>query len=99
MPEYQRFSEFADPRDGFPLEGRKRKLNEILNIEMLIINYRISPSKVNADSCLTIQFEIDGEKQVVFTGSKVLTNQMERYKDKIPFLAKIIKQNKYYTLN
>jgi len=94
----ERFSDFADNRD-FPLEGCKRKLAEILNTEILVISYKISPSKVNKGDYLIIQFELDGEKQVAFTGSAVLSNQIERYKDKIPFLAKIIKQDKYFTFS
>lgn len=98
MPEYQSFADFADNRD-FPLEGCKSKLNDILNIEVLITAFKISPSKVNKGNYLTIQFELDGEKHVAFTGSEVLSNQLERYKDKIPFKAKIIKQDKYFTLS
>lgn len=98
MPEYPNFSDFADNRD-FPLEGGKSKLNDILNIEVLITAFKISPSKVNKGNYLTIQFELDGEKHVAFTGSEVLSNQLERYKDKIPFRAKIIKQDKYFTLS
>jgi hypothetical protein len=94
----ERFSDFADNRD-FPLEGRKRKLAEVLNIEVLVTGYKISPSKVNKGDYLIIQFEIGGEKNVAFTGSEVLSHQLERYKDKIPFHAKIIKQDKYFTFS
>ena len=38
-------------------------------------------------------------KYVLFTGSAVLKNQIEKYKDKIPFNAKILKINKYYTFS
>lgn len=98
MSEYQHFSDFADNRD-FPLEGRKSKLSEILNIEILVIAFKIAPSKVDKGNYLTIQFELNNTKQVTFTGSEVLSHQLERYKDKIPFLAKIIKQDKYFTLS
>jgi hypothetical protein len=67
-------------------------------LEILIVAYRISPSNKNEGNCLTIQFEKDGEKQVVFTGSEVLIHQIERYKDRMPFLAKITKVDKYFTL-
>jgi hypothetical protein len=98
MSEYQHFSDFADNRD-FPLEGRKRKIGEILNMEILVTAFKISPSKVNKGDYLIIQFELDREKQVAFTGSEVLSHQMERYKDKIPFHARIIKQDKYFTFS
>lgn len=98
MSEYQHFSEFADNRD-FPLEGRKRKMIEILNKEILVTAFKISPSKVNKGDYLIIQFELDSEKQVAFTGSEVLSHQLGRYKDKIPFHAKIIRQDKYFTFS
>jgi hypothetical protein len=96
VPEH--FADFADNRD-FPLEGRKRKLVEILTMEILVTAFKISPSKVNKGDYLIIQFELDGEKQVAFTGSEVLSHQLERYKDKIPFLTLIIKQDKYFTFS
>jgi hypothetical protein len=98
VPEYHCFSDFADNRD-FPLEGCKSKLSEILNIEIIITGYKISPSKVNKGNYLTIQYELNNERRVVFTGSEVLSHQLERYKDKIPFRAKVIKQDKYFTLS
>jgi hypothetical protein len=97
--ERQHFNDFADIRDGIPLEGRKRKTDEILNIEVLITGYRIVPSKKNAGQCLTLQFEINNEKQIIFTGSEVLICLIERYKEKIPFYTKIIKVNRYFTFS
>jgi hypothetical protein len=48
---------------------------------------------------LSLQIEINGEKFVIFTGSRVLAEQVEKYKDKIPFLAKIVKIDRYYSLS
>jgi hypothetical protein len=97
--DYAKFSDFADPRDGFPLEGSKRKLGEILNLDILVTAYRVCPSKKNDGKCLTIQFDTGEGKQVCFTGSGVLINQLERYKDKLPFMARITKIDKYFTLS
>jgi hypothetical protein len=97
--ERQHFNDFAGNYDGLPLEGRKRKTDEILNIEVLITGYRIVPSKKNDGKCLTLQFEINNEKQIIFTGSEVLIGQIERYKEKIPFYTKIIKVDKYFTFS
>lgn len=99
MPEYRRFSDFSSPGDGHPLEGGKVQIEKVFNLEILITAYRIDKSKKNDGECLTVQFEIDGKKQVIFTGSEVLKNQLERYKDRIPFLTKIIKHSKYYTFS
>jgi hypothetical protein len=94
-----KFSDFAS-RDG-PLEGKKKRIDDILNLEITVINFRVKPSKY-PDKCkhyTTIQFELDGEKFVLFTGSLVLLQQLEKYKNKLPFIAKIRKFDQYYTFS
>lgn len=97
--EYPEFREFANEPE--PFEGDKQSIDTILNIRILIINFRIGKSKYHDDrDYATIQFENgSGNKQIVFTGSEVLMNQLKRYKDKIPFHTTIIKINKYYTMS
>ena len=90
----KKFSDFSDENI---LDGDKIKIDEVLNIEIKIINYRLSKSKYQDKKCLTIQFEFNNEKHVLFTGSEVLINQIDKYKDEIPFETTIRKINKYYT--
>jgi hypothetical protein len=45
MMDYPRFSTFADGRDGHPLEGKKRRMEEIFNLELLITAFRVDPSE------------------------------------------------------
>lgn len=55
----------------------------------------------SAPECVTIQFEYPdkpGEKYVIFTGSTVLSDQLQKYKDELPFFATIKKIDRYYTL-
>lgn len=97
-----RFSDFA-AHEG-PLEGKKIPINDVLNVEILIVNFRIKESKyqrTSAPDCLTIQFEypvIPRERHVIFTGSMVLCDQMKKYKEHLPFLATIKKIDRYFTL-
>ena len=95
----KRFSDFAEePR---PLEGDKIPIDSVLNREVAITNYRIGSTKYarcSQDRCLTLEIEINNEKRVIFTGSGVLIDQMEKYGDKVPFVAEIVKINKYYRL-
>lgn len=96
--EYKRFSDFAEEPEL--LNGSKLKIEEILNKEILVIGHKIGESKFhksNSPKCLTLQFELDDEKHVIFTGSTVLINQTEKYKDEIPFLTAIKKIDKYYS--
>lgn len=88
---------FSDFSDEIVLDGDKIKINDILDKPLIILAYRINNSKFDDKECLTIQFELNENKYVLFTGSVVLKNQIVKYKDKIPFKAKISKINKYYT--
>jgi len=102
-PTLLRFSDFAAP--GGPLEGKKIKIEEVLNLEIMLLAFRMKESKyqkTSAPDCLTIQFEFHnkpGEKHVIFTGSGVLIDQLKEYGDKLPFLATIKKIDRYFTLS
>lgn len=91
----KKFSDFAKAEIGF--NGDKLKIDEILGRDIIVENYKIGDSKYNDKQMLTIQFKLDGVDYIVFTGSRVLMNQCEKYKDEMPFGAKIEKVNKYYT--
>lgn len=94
---YQHFGEFAG--EGGPLEGKKKKLSEVLDCEILILAYRIARSKFKDKNYVTIQFENDGDKYVVFTGSEVLMEQLGKYSTELPFYATITKRFNYFTLS
>ena len=95
-----RFSDFAEA-DG-SLDGSKVKLDEVLNREILVLDFRVSASKYqknNSAECLTIQFEFTetpGQRHVIFTGSQVLTRTLQQYKDKLPFVTVIRKVDRFY---
>ena len=99
---YHRFSDFAEPADSI-FDGQKLELMQILDKEILIIWYKIRKSKHTDknkhtdETYLTLQFELNERRYVVFTGSMVLTDQIRRYEDKIPFYAKITRLGKSYT--
>ena len=95
--DHPHFSEFSD--ENQPLEGEKKEINQVLNKEILVTDFRVARSKYYERSYLTIQFKNGGNAYVLFTGSEVLANQVERYKDKIPFYTTIIKRGKYFKLS
>lgn len=97
MLEYPHFSDFADESKAF--DGDKKKLDDILNQEILILDSKVKNSKQRIGSkYLTIQFKISDKTFITFTGSAVLINQLEKYKDNLPFYTIIKKIDKYYTL-
>ncbi len=98
----QRFSDFSN--EETQLEGDKYKIDDILNKEIIIINFRISKSKFNKNESgkyVTVQFKFEESDNlhIVFTGSDVLKKQLEKYGDNMPFIAIIKKINTYYTLS
>jgi len=98
MQNYKRFSDFA--QESLPLDGAKLRLDDVLNKEILIVGFKVRKSKyVRAESsdCLTLQFKLDGTTYILFSGSKILTDQITKYQTEIPFLATIKKIDKYYT--
>jgi hypothetical protein len=97
---HKRFTDFA--RERIPLDGEKTRLDDIINREILIIGHSIKRSRYDKNSSgkfLTLQFELADERRVLFTGSDVLIEQMEKYGDQIPFAATIKKIDRYYTLS
>lgn len=96
----KKFSDFS--QEGKPLDGAKVALESVLNKEIMIVGHKITHSRYNDaghGKCLTLQFELAGSKQVLFTGSQVLIDQLTKYADEIPFTATIIKIDRYYTLS
>lgn len=93
----QRFSDFSEEKAT--LEGKRICIDDILNCEIIINDYSITKSKFNKGNgnYLTIQIILKEERRVIFTGSEILMKQIEKYKDKLPYLAVIKRINRYYT--
>ncbi len=77
--------------------GDKIKIDKILNVPITVIDYKIEQSKAKPGTqLLTLQIEKAGTRHVVFTGSVVLRQMIERVeKDKFPFTTTIVKENEY----
>lgn len=88
---------FSDFSNENILDGDKIRIDDVLNKKVQIIGYSIKSSKLKDGKYLTLQIEIDDKKHVLFTGSNVLIDQAEKYKDEIPFITTIRKINKYYS--
>lgn len=93
-----RFSAFA--RDKLPMPGKKKRLDEILNREIIVTDFRITKSKKrDGTDCLQLQFLIDGDTCVAFTGSAVLSDQIQSARENIPFRGTIVKIDRYYSFS
>ncbi len=89
-----RFADISDGDDFGAIAGRKMKINDILGRDIIITGFQTAPSRKKADAqCVTIQFLMDGELRIVWTGSLVLQRLLKKYADKIPFQTRIQRAN------
>jgi hypothetical protein len=94
-----KFSDFAEEGS---LDGDKMKITDVVNREIVVTGYKITASrfrKSNSDKCLTIQFTLGDKRYILFTGSTILADQLEKYKDKMPFVATIVKIDRFYSFS
>ena len=83
------------------LDGNKIRIDDVLNLEITILNFSVRASRYSKNrsgNYLTLQLELDGERRVLFTGSDVLIDQLEKYAKMIPFETVIKKVDKFFTL-
>jgi hypothetical protein len=101
MPEkYPHFRDFADPgEDEDPLDGEKTTIADILNKEILILDFDIRKSKLKEGNYAIMQFELEGKRHVIFTTATRLMKKLERHKEKMPYRVEIIQKYKYYTMS
>lgn len=83
--------------------GDKIKMMKIINKEIIVHNYKINESKFensNSGKCLNMQIEINGERHVLFTGSKVLTEMIQQVsKEDLPFRTTITREGETFQFN
>jgi len=88
--------DFAEESKVF--DGDKKKIDDILNQEILVLDFKVKNSKQKKDTLyVTIQFKFQEENFIIFSGSGVLIEQLEKYKENLPFYTVIKKIDKYYT--
>lgn len=98
----RKFSDFA--ADEEHLDGKKLPFSELVGKQIVVWNSRSLQSQYDTEVCVMLQFSFDeaGEKFVAFTGSKVIVEQVEKYKAQMPFETTIVQRKSgkhfYYTL-
>ncbi len=93
------FADISDGTDFGPIPGRKIRLSEVLGRDIIITGFQSVPSRKKQDArCITIQFLMDGELRILWTGSVVLERLLCKYIEKIPFRTKIQRCNEAFVL-
>lgn len=90
-----KFSDIA--KDDIHLAGDKMSLQEVVGKQIVVTGYKITKSKFKEDNYVAIQFELEGEQRVAFTGAQVLIEQLKKYGEQIPFETTIKKMGKFYS--
>lgn len=94
-------AKFSDFAISTSLSGDKTTMNNIIDKEITVLAYRIFESHYStegkAEQCLHIQFILDEKTYIVFTGSIVLKEQLEQYKEHIPFITTVKRIKNFYT--
>lgn len=73
--------------------GDKIKIEKVLNVEITVLAFKIEPStKKPGTNYLKLQITFENETRVIFTGSKMLQDQISQVPEaNFPFQTKIIK--------
>lgn len=83
------------PPKTIGMEGPKIDMNKLFGRQIIVHGYTIGPSKLPGKehtSCLTLQISLDGNKRVVFSGSKYLLEACKQLnEDDFPFSTIIVK--------
>ena len=105
---------FGDLVTRKPMEGDKKKLEEIQGRPVIVTGMRITKSKYQngngSGMCATIQFYFDDDetetKYILFTGSSVICDQLEEIEEKLKgqgedilFRTTFVKCGKYYAMS
>ena len=91
---------FSDFHLDAVLDGRKVSINNVLGKQLIVLGYAERNSrfaKSNDGTYIILQIEIDGERLVVFTAASIIRDQLNKYRDKLPFKATIVFNGKYYS--
>ena len=78
--------------------GEKIAVQKLFNLPIVVLAFKTEPSKhKEGTQLLTLQIEKGGEKRIVFTGSTILIQMIEKVPDnKFPFTTTIKGDNDYY---
>jgi hypothetical protein len=88
-----KFSDFAEEK----FIGEKIKISKVLNKEIKVLAFQVKKSKIEKDGFyIQMQIEVDDERKVLFTNSSVLKDQLEKYKDNLPFITTIIQTKEIF---
>ena len=102
VKEPKKFSDLGINVDHKKFVGNKVQLHKYINIEMVIHDYEIRPSKYperGSNDCLWLQISMEDKMYVTFSVSKVLMKTLKLIPEEgFPFSTTIVNKNDCYEL-
>lgn len=98
----KKFNEMGIQPEPQAFTGEKTKIHKVLNCEITVLDYRIEDSKFENGNGkrLKMQIEVKDVKQILFHGSVLLQNTIQKIpKENFPFTTTIIKDNDRLTFS
>ena len=94
----KQFSDFKIKPEISSMAGDKINITRVLNRQIKVTDYKVEPSKHRENTqCLHLEFEMNGQKHVLFTGGVILIQMIQKVpKGEFPFMTTIVKENEYY---
>lgn len=95
----KKFSDFGIKPATNSFVGDKIKIERIMNKEIVVVDFKIQDSKYDKGNGkrLDMQITVDGASRVVFTGSSVLMDLIQRVpKEHFPFVTTIVRENERF---
>lgn len=76
--------------------GSKIQVDKLINREIVFVDFVVTPSQYRrfGDSVTKVQIIVDGEKHIFFTQSKNITKTLEIFKDKLPRVGRLVKEDR-----
>lgn len=98
MTQLQQFKDFNIKPQSQAFTGDKIKMSKILNRRIIVHDFKIEDSKQKSGTqCLYLQISVNENKHVVFTGSTVLMETIQRVPPTgFPFETTIVKENERF---
>lgn len=77
--------------------GDKIKISKVLNRPIIVQGFKVENSKYNTGKCLCMQIELNNVKHIIFTGSTVLLDSIQKVStEDFPFETTIVEENEMY---
>jgi len=95
-----RFKDLGIEVDTKAFSGEKINIMRVLNQDIVIEDFRITPSKFEGKGdCLTLQIQYEDRQRVIFVGSNPLMEIIKQIpRSKFPIQTQIVKENGRYIL-